>query len=1124
MVLILVAGCGKSDLPASPTPIPPTETPALLTPIPTRTAASLTETPLLTTVTPVPPTTTPVPRTAAPIPTSEPVLDPPSISAVLGRLEGLPIDEFLEESFRQLQLRDPDILFADGFADVYGVVLGDQFVDMSADYTRETQQLEREILDLLRTCDRSTLSPDQKISYDSLEWYLSIHVRGHAFTGYKFLVNPVWGLQNWPIDFLLEHPLENEQDAESYIARLASLDTWVKQVIEGLEQNEQAGAIPPTYVLEDTIGQLETLLNIQGTNPPDAEQTKVYTSFQRRVQQMDGLGEEQRETLLNTALTEIEQTFIPAYRALRDHLVYLTTVAVENPDQWSLPGGEAYYAYLLEYYTGTDLHADEIHALGLAEVARIQEDIRNVAAVLGYPDDITMAELNQRISEESQIITGHALRRKYEQILTAADQAAEAYFDLRTLADVVIRPERDAPLAYYDAPEPGSLGPGAMPVNLDISPLYVNYNEHVLVHHETIPGHHTQLALAQELDLPRYQRFYSVNPYRQNYDFLAYVEGWAFYAEGLAWEMGLYDDDPFANLGRLRLRLLRTVRMVVDTGIHAKGWTLDEAAAYIRQATGMQQSRTRLTRYLANPGYACSYNVGGLKILEMRQRAMEQLGDAFDIKEFHNIVLGNGIVPIGILEHVVDDWIEANGEISYTPLYEPSGCRFAAPSGYEIECGYLTVPEDRSQPTGPQIRLHTAIFKSTNPDPEPDPVVHLVGGPGGSLLDSVDFYLHAGGDEILKKRDYVLFNQRGTRYADPFLACPGLNGLRWDIAGQGLSLDERNRREAELLLDCQDDLLDQGINLSAYNSAENAADVNDLRVALGYEQINLYGISYGSRLALTVMRDYPEGIRSAIIDAVFPPQANLNQDIPLNARRALHAVFEDCTADTYCSQTYPDLEATFYQVVDELNANPISLQFWEGTVIVDGYAFVEALFRTLYSIDTIPWIPMLIDQAGQGEFPRESIFAVPNMSTMGYGMHYSIWCREEMSFESKEEALALAAGLPPVWGEFFADAYDWAVCASWEAGVADPIENKAVVSDIPTLVLSGRYDPVTPPAWGRLAGQTLANSFFYEFPNLAHGAMRSNSCALEIGLQFLDDPTTEPDTSCLNNLGGPEFK
>jgi uncharacterized protein (DUF885 family) len=581
----------------------------------------------------------------------------PSVADVLAELKGLPIDEFLKESYRQLQLREPDLLFANGFAEVYGASPGTRFTGMSVDTIRDTEKLEREVLALLRTYDRSILSSGQRISYDALAWYLDMQVHGQAFRDYRFLVNPVWGLQNWPVDFLLEYPLQNRQDAESYIARLSSLDVWAAQVIEGLKRNEQAGALPPKYVLQDTIQQIDDVLRIQGDKAPAAKQIEVYTDFRSRLHRIEELNDDEKSALLDLALSEVEKTFIPAYLAIKNELVHLTTIAVEDPDQWKLPGSQEYYAYLLEYYTGTGLSADEIHALGLAEVARIQADMRDAATELGLPRETSMMELKVFLATESEFVTGQALRRKYEEILAAADRAAEATFDLRTSADVVIQEVSSGPPAYYKAPEPGSSGPGVMPVNLDISPLYVNYNEHVLVHHETIPGHHTQIALAQELDLPGYQRFYSVDPYRQDYQFQSYVEGWALYAEILAWEMEQYEGEPLANLGRLRLRLLRTARVVVDTGIHAKGWTLAEAADYLREVTGTAPSDAELTRYLVNPGYACGANIGGLKILEMRQRARDELGERFDIKEFHNTILGHGILPICVLEDVVDDWI-----------------------------------------------------------------------------------------------------------------------------------------------------------------------------------------------------------------------------------------------------------------------------------------------------------------------------------------------------------------------------------------------------------------------------------------------------------------------------------
>jgi uncharacterized protein (DUF885 family) len=227
---------------------------------------------------------------------------------------------------------------------------------------------------------------------------------------------------------------------------------------------------------------------------------------------------------------------------------------------------------------------------------------------------------------------------------------------------VVVRYDPAAPPAYYQEPPRDGSGPGQMVANLANSAQFIFYNPPVLVHHETIPGHHVQFALAQELDLPtRFQRDLIFNVYRQHLPFEAYTEGWALYAEELAWEMGLYEDDPLNNLGRLRLRLHRTARLVVDTGIHAKGWTLREAIDYLEEATGASYNQNRLAQIVAVPGQACGYNIGMLNILELRQRAMEQLGDEFDIKAFHNVILGHGPMPLQILERIVDDWIMAGG-------------------------------------------------------------------------------------------------------------------------------------------------------------------------------------------------------------------------------------------------------------------------------------------------------------------------------------------------------------------------------------------------------------------------------------------------------------------------------
>jgi uncharacterized protein (DUF885 family) len=258
-----------------------------------------------------------------PAATPEPAYQPPSVEEVLASLEGLPVDEFFEESYRQLRLREADSLFANGYGDVFGVVLDDQFVDLSIAYRKDTQTLEREVLVLLHSYDRDQLSYDQRISYDALAWYLETHVNGQIYADYRFPVNPVWGLQNFPFDFLLEFPLESRQDAELYLARLASLDAWAAQVIERLEASEEAGGIPPKFVLDNTIDQLEALIAV-----PGPERQEVYINFQNKLLQIDSLSPEDQEMLLAAATAAVEDSFLPAYQSLIDYCLGERNISV----------------------------------------------------------------------------------------------------------------------------------------------------------------------------------------------------------------------------------------------------------------------------------------------------------------------------------------------------------------------------------------------------------------------------------------------------------------------------------------------------------------------------------------------------------------------------------------------------------------------------------------------------------------------------------------------------------------------------------------------------------------------------------------------------------------------------
>jgi uncharacterized protein (DUF885 family) len=640
LALIFLTACGGA---ASPLPL---DTPAPLTVTPPATA-----TPVPPTAVPPSPTATPVLPTAPPAPTPAPTATRVSLDEIVAGLEDLPWDDFLEQSYRQLQLRDPDALWINGLAPAYGVPK-DRFTDISDAYLRETQQLETALLGLLHRYDRSTLPPDQQLSYDVYEWYLDDRVQGQPFMYYDYPVNPltIWGRQNWVIDLLVNHqPIADRRDAEDYIARLSEIDTWVAQLIEGLRLREQAGIVPPRYVVESSLRQVEDHLHPLGPDSYDVERIAPYASFRDQLNQAQGISTADRESLLAAARVEIEKTFVPAFLALRDYLAHLVTVAGDEPGVGQFPQGAAYYDYLLQHSTGLVLDADELHDLGRVEVARVQAELLAAAAELGYPPEL--AELDARLTAESEELSGDALQAEYRRLITAADLACDAFFDLRPAAEVVIREDPfGSGIAYYLPPSLDGSGPGVFYTNLDLTlPRYILPT---FVFHETVPGHHLQGALTRELDLSTFQQTLEIN---------GYIEGWAVYAERLAWEMGLYEGDPLGNLGRLQFELSRAARLVVDTGMHAKGWSREEAAAYYTEATGSPASPESMDRYVILPGQGCGYTVGMLKILELRQRAMDELGAAFDIKAFHDVVLGHGPLPLSILERVVDAWIADQG-------------------------------------------------------------------------------------------------------------------------------------------------------------------------------------------------------------------------------------------------------------------------------------------------------------------------------------------------------------------------------------------------------------------------------------------------------------------------------
>lgn len=496
------------------------------------------------------------------------------------------------------------------------------------------------------------------------------------------------------------------------------------------------------------------------------------------------------------------------------------------------------------------------------------------------------------------------------------------------------------------------------------------------------------------------------------------------------------------------------------------------------------------------------------------------------------IVLSIGLVP------TVNNPSATQAQDS-VPRFEPSACEFDLIAGQidgeTVECGYLVVPEDRSQPDGQTIRLAVAIYKSTSDNPGA-PFVRLDGGPGGHSVGNYGPFLDQFNSTVplLEMGDLIMIDQRGVGLSEPSLACTEETDLTIELFDELVSSDLETDMYQQAMQACRDRLVQSGVNLDAYNSLENAADIHDLWTTLGYEEINLYGVSYGTRLALEIMRDYPEGLRSVILDSTYPPQADLYVDIGSSAQRSLDVLFTDCANHDNCNATYPTLEADFYALIDHLNAAPVELDLvdlFNGDsyqFIMTGDAFFELVFSSLYATSVLIYLPIMIEDAFNGDFAITELLASAIFLdfSLDFGTYLSVQCFEEVHFQTASEVSVASDDLPAAINYFaVGDQPDiFALCNIWDVATSNDLEEMPVVSDIPTLVLSGRYDPITPPRYGQMAAETLSSSYFFEYPGMGHGVFDDHPCSLNISMQFLEDPTTEPDSGCIAaDMHTPDF-
>ena len=558
-------------------------------------------------------------------------------------LDGLALDAFYDESYRALVYRSPESIVWQALTSVYP--LADATLDdLSDDYRRETVTLYQVVLDALRTYDRASLSDEQRLTYDFYEWFLQDYIESFDFIYYDFAATYNFnGVQDGTERFFTDiHPVTSLEDANNYIARLNGVLGKFRDVVDYLTLQSGAGIIEPAITMDAAIYGLG---RIADANPASVS---YYTSFADKLDAVASLSDAQRQSLRDRALAAVRDSVVPAYRELRSRLQSLRASAPTRIGVGQFPRGGEYYTNRLRHHTTTDLTAAEIHQLGLDHLERIHQEMRVIFDQLGYPQNETLQQSFSRVEADGGIIPAADVRDTYEAIILAAEQELDQAFDIFPSANVVVA--EDPYGGFYIAPSFDGTRPGAFYAGTQFSEAWFRMPS--LTYHEAIPGHHTQIAIAMELDGPAF---------RKTERFTAFVEGWALYAERLALELGWYQNDPYGNLGRLQYEALRAARLVIDTGIHSQGWSFEQAVQFNMENLGASRgaSESAAGRYSVVPGQATAYMIGMLHILDARQRAQDQLGAAFDLREFHRVLLTSGGVPLPLLDDVVDAWIAA---------------------------------------------------------------------------------------------------------------------------------------------------------------------------------------------------------------------------------------------------------------------------------------------------------------------------------------------------------------------------------------------------------------------------------------------------------------------------------
>ena len=594
---------------------------------------------------------------SAPAATPDPI---PAAADAIGDTESAKANAFFERVFEVTLSRSPQFMAELGIKKDT-----DKWDDHSEQHALEDLVLTvQQLAELKRTIRFEALDDQTRVSYRMFVHDAERAIEGWKWRHYDYPLQQLGGLHiDAPALLINFHPIADVADARAYIARLRGMGPLFDQLIERVKISESKNIIPPRFVFPFVIDSAKDVISGQPFDT-SIKKSALWEDFEGKVGKLKDVDDATKQTLLADARAALTGAVQPAYEKLLTVLAAQQKIATDDDGVWKFSDGLEYYAFVLRGSTTTELTADEIHRLGLSEVARIHRDIEAIMAKVGFKGD--RAAFFKFVKEDPQFYYPTtpegkaAYMKRATEIIDTMRVRLDEFFITKPKAPLIIKEvepfrEQGAAGASYQQPSADGSRPGTYYVNtVDMRGLPI-FEMETLAHHEAIPGHHMQIAIAQELKgMPRF-RMYGGNT--------AYAEGWALYCEYFPKEFGFYSD-PYMDFGRLNDELLRALRLVVDTGLHAKKWTRAQVMDYFRANTPNPERDvvTETNRYIVWPAQATAYKIGMLKILELREHAKQQLGAAFDLRQYHDLVLKNGAVPLNILEENVRAWIAKKKE------------------------------------------------------------------------------------------------------------------------------------------------------------------------------------------------------------------------------------------------------------------------------------------------------------------------------------------------------------------------------------------------------------------------------------------------------------------------------